>query len=148
MSNQSRDTLQNFAERYRLKVKRDECGDLFIPGRLGQIYEYGSGRLAVLFLSDSKRQWNAVRKKLAAAGFQILQDAETEGSAIFDRAHDRQCNLAIQVIRAKKRRVVSAAQREQLRAAREKTAVSRNRESVWARRGSGADFPSRALRTT
>ena len=132
-------TLRSFAELYRLKLSRDECGDLYIPGRCGQLYEYAPGRLAVLFLGATPRQWNAARKKLEAAGFEITHDADTEGIALFDPTDAEQCRVAIQVVKAKPRRVLSPAQHEQLQAATAKAVVSRNRKTVRASEVSGAD---------
>ena len=139
-------TLLKFGERDRLKVRRD-YRDLFIPGKFGQVYGYESGRLAILFLGRSKRHWHAARKKLVAAGFQTMQDADTEGSALFDPGNTEQCRVAIRVIRAKSRRIPSAAQLEHLRVAREKAALSRNRKKVCARGGLGEDFESPATGT-
>ena len=140
-------TLREFAERYRLKLRRDECGGLFVSGKRGQVYEYGPGQLAAMFLSDSRRQWSAARKKLAESGFRIMQDAATEGSALFDPDNTDQCRMAIRVIRAKPRRILSAAQQEHLQAAREKAAVSRNRQKVYARGGFSENFESPATGT-
>ena len=81
-------SLKQFAERYRLKLRRDECGDFDMVGKCGQVYVYAPGRLAILFLGNTKRQWHAAKKKLAAAGFELMQDCDTEGSASFDPADD------------------------------------------------------------
>ncbi len=140
-------TLLEFAERDRLKVRRDEYKDLFIPGKFGQVYEYESGRLAILFLGRSKRQWHAARKRLVAAGFQTMQDADTEGSALFDPDNTEQCRVAIRVLRVKPRRIPSATQLEHLLVAREKAARSRNRKKVSARGGLEEDFESRGTGT-
>ena len=134
----SEKTLKQFAERHRLKLRRDECCDYFVGGRCGQVYEYAPGRLAILFLGDTKRQWRWAKKKLTAAGFGLMQDVDTEGTANFDPADDEQCRVAIQVVRIKKRRVMSPAGLANLQAAREKAA--RNRQSHCNRGGSGADF--------
>ena len=140
-------TIREFAEHQHLKLRQDECGDLFIPGKFGQVFQYDSDRLAVMFLGSTKRKWNAFRRKLEAAAFEVMQDVGTEGSALFDPSNPKQCRIAIRIIRAKPRRILSAAQREQLRAARKKAAVSRNRESVWARGGFSENFESPATGT-
>ena len=148
MRNMSDLSLKQFAERCRLKLRRDECGDYFVGGKLGQVYEYNPERLAVLLLGDSKRQWHEAKKKLAAAGFELLQDCDTEGTASFDPADDEQGRVAIQVIRAKRRRVLTPAQRAQLRAATEKAALARNRQNHRARGVSGGDFEPLEPQTT
>ncbi len=141
-------SLKQFAERYRLKLRRDEYGDYFVGGKSGQVYEHVPGRLAVLLLGGTKRQWHATKKKLTAAGFQLMQDCDTEGTASFDPADDDQCRVAIQVVKAKPRRVLTPAQRAQLRAATEKAALARNRRNHRARGVSGADFEPLDPQTT
>ncbi len=130
--------LKQFSDRHRLELRRDECGDYFVGGKSGQVYEYNPERLAVLFLGDSKRQWNAAKKKLAAAGFKLMQAADTEGTATFDPTDADQCRVAMQVIRAKRRRVMSPAGLAQLQTAREKAA--RHRQNDCNRGVSEADL--------
>jgi len=69
--------------------------------------------------SGGKRRWSCARAKLQEAGFVILQDGDTEGSASFSRDNPAQAKLAIKMVGAKKKRAVSQAQREQLIKARE-----------------------------
>ena len=129
--------LKQFADRYRLKLRRDEYRDYFVGGKRGQVYEYAPGRLAVLFLGNTKRQWHAAKKKLAAAGFELMQDCDTEGTASFDLTDAEQCQVAIRVVKAKTRRVMSPAGLANLQAAREKAA--RNRQNHCNRGVSGVD---------
>jgi hypothetical protein len=103
-----------FAEKYRLRTKRDECGELIIPGGLGQIYEYGPGQLGCMVLGKSACYWNAARRKLVAAGFQVIQDGDTEGTGLFDPEDANQVKVATQVVRAKRKRVLSKSQRAAL----------------------------------
>ncbi len=137
--------LKQFADRHRLKLRLDECGDDFVGGKCGQVYVYNPERLAILFMGDTKRQWHAAKKKLVTAGLGLMQDADTEGTASFDPADAEQCRAAIQVIRAKRRRVMSPAGLAQLQTAREKAA--RNRQNHCNRGVSGADFEPLDTRT-
>ncbi len=130
-------SLKQFSENHRLKLRRDEYLDYFVGGKRGQIYEHAPDRLAILFLGNTKRQWHAAKKKLAAAGFELLQDADTEGTASFDLADAEQCQVAIRVVKAKTRRVMSPAGLAHLHAAREKAA--RNRQNHCNRGVSGVD---------
>ena len=41
--------LKSFADRHRLKISRNECGETIIPGKRGQIYEYNEEMLGVMF---------------------------------------------------------------------------------------------------
>lgn len=114
--------IKTFAEQHRLKVTRDECGDPTIRGKLGQIYEYGSGRLAVVVMANTARYWNAARHRLMTAGCKIIQDGDSEGGALLPNDNPEQARLAIRLIRAKQRRRLSA---EQLAVLRELAARAR-----------------------
>jgi hypothetical protein len=57
-------TLTAFAERYRLRTKRDGCGDLIAPGRFGHLYEHGAG-LVGLVLEDTRNGQSRGRSLLA-----------------------------------------------------------------------------------
>jgi hypothetical protein len=103
-----------FAEKYGLKAKRDECGEHIIPGRLGQIYEYGAGRFGCMVMASSARHWNTARRKLGTAGCQVIQNGDTEGTALFDPQDNSQVKVAIGLVGAKQRRRVSEAQRAAL----------------------------------
>jgi hypothetical protein len=103
-----------FAEKYRLKTKRDECGERIMPGRVGQIYEYGAGRFGCMVMASSARYWNAARRKLVTAGCQVIQNGDTEGTALFDPEDANQVKVATQVVRAKRKRVLSESQRAAL----------------------------------
>jgi hypothetical protein len=114
-------TITQFAEQYRLRVRKDECGNKIIPGKAGQIYYYGRGEMGLIYMSEppSVGKWNNRRKAMESAGFRILQDGDAEGSAIFDGNDSKQVRLAMQIVRAKTIRVVSDAQRSALESARE-----------------------------
>lgn len=106
--------IRLFAERYRLKAKKDECGDPIIPGRLGQIYEYGPEKFGCMVLAGSSRVWSAARRKLVVAGCQVIQNGDTEGTALFDPQDAVQARMEVQIIRAKRKRVLCEAQKAAL----------------------------------
>ena len=118
------DQLRQTADVYRLRVKRDECGDPFIPGRRGKLYVYDESLLAVLFASSSKIAWSRTRRKLLGAGFALIQDGDTEGTASFDPLKPEQATLAIKVAGVKSRRRVSPETRARL------ACLSKSRRSI------------------
>lgn len=93
-----------FAEKLRLKVKRDEAGDPIIPGKRGHIYEHDAETLGVLLEYPTARRWNWARRKLEAAAFTIWQDGDTEGTALFDPNNQVQAKLALQLVGIKRKR--------------------------------------------
>jgi len=116
--------LQKFAEKYCLKVKCDDCGEKIMPGRTGQIYEFGEV-LAVLFMPDPRgkgkpttRKWSKQKRALIAAGCEIVQDGDGEGAAIFNPLDEKQSALAIRIAGCRRKRVASAAQLASLASAR------------------------------
>jgi hypothetical protein len=103
-------TISEFAARHRVKVRRDECFDLIIFGRYGHIYEWGQGRLGVMYMAadTTAHKWLGRRRAMVNAGFQVTQDAETDGCALFDP--QPQARLAMQVAGIKPIRRCSKAQ--------------------------------------
>jgi hypothetical protein len=62
-------TLREFATKHLLRMKKDDCGDLNILGRRGDIYEYGSGLFAATILrAPNGKHWNKYREAAKATG--------------------------------------------------------------------------------
>jgi len=108
------DPIQAFATRNRLKTRVDDDGTRIIPGKYGHIFEYDTGQLAVMVIPDPPRKnyWTFSRTKLLEAGFVLLQNGDSEGSALFSPDDAEQTKLAIQVSGVKRKRRVSPRQRE------------------------------------
>jgi hypothetical protein len=107
-------TIREFAEQYRCRLKRDGCGEQIIPGKVGQIYDYGSGRFGALFMPSGKPRpnlWGRVRRKLMAAGFQLLQNGDAEGCLLFDPSDQRKIQLALKLVGARRKRVLTPERR-------------------------------------
>ena len=62
----------------------------------------------------TSRRWSYAKKKLAAAHFTIRQDADMEGTALFDPANRAQARLALKLAGVRRKRAVSAAERQRL----------------------------------
>jgi len=108
-------SIQEFAEKNRLKYRLDGCGDRIVFGRCGHIGDgYKDGKLGVFVSLPTRRRWNFVRRKLLAPGFVIRQDADTEGVALFDPEDKKQVRLAQSVARIKTRRKPTPEQVAQL----------------------------------
>ncbi|SRR5713101_1221267 len=107
-------TIEQFAEKYHARTRKDECGDTYIPGtpwpdeHYGhQIYEHSNGRFAVLLMfpvegheaggPGKSAKWSHARKKLINAGFTVKQDGDAEGVALFDPEHKVQARLALKL---------------------------------------------------
>lgn len=130
-------TIQEFADRYKLKIRRDGCGDPLIRGNrkasdmpprpeyFNHIYDHGDGQhLGVCLLAGRalKAAWD--RKAMVAAGFVLRQKAHSESTALFDPANRAQARLAIKLVGAHKKRKVAPPTLAQ-KAARERFSVGR-----------------------
>lgn len=100
-------TVEAFAEQHRLRLRRNDCGEHFIPCRRGQILDYGDGRFGVMILNDSPRVWGNARRSMEAAHFEILQDGEEEGVGLFDPTNARQVKVAFKVAKPCRRKNLS-----------------------------------------
>ena len=109
--------LEAFAARYRLHVRRDECGDPIIPGRRGQSHLYiAAGELCLMVLDGPVAQrsaWKAVGGKLWLGD--ISPHSKT-GRRVQDvwikNIPPEHAKLAIRMARVKTKRVMSEAQRQ------------------------------------
>jgi hypothetical protein len=104
------EAVRAFSEKYRTRTRRDQCGELVIPGKRGHVFEYGANRFGVILMLATKKRWNFLKRKLVAAGLQLKQEADTEGALIFDPANDAQVRIALEVIHVRFRRSLSPAQ--------------------------------------
>ena len=98
-------SLNNFAATHHLRLKRDQCGDTFIPGTSGHIFDgYNSG-LGVYVSPCSVRGWTFARRAMESAGMTIRQNGDDEGIAVFDPTNAEQARLAIRLTHARVRRM-------------------------------------------
>ena len=112
--------IQQFAEKYKLKISRDECGDSIIRGKRGHLYVEG-GEICAMFTDASPMN----RSRLETLGGRVWQGDISRG-ANGRRVQDAWVRgispdafkLAIRLVGAKPRRVLSPAQREALEKAR------------------------------
>lgn len=102
--------VEDFASKHRLRVRRAEDGEQIIPGKFGHIYQHDAETLGLMFMPTGPRRWPRARRKLEAAGFTIWQDADHEGSALFDPTSKTQARLALKVVGAKRKRTLTAEQ--------------------------------------
>ncbi len=129
-------TIEEFAEKHRIRIRLDSCGDKIIPGRLtakdmpkrmeyrSHIYDNGGGRLGVCLMFATARRSSNPKKILTAQGFTFGQVGDSELTALFDPDNEAQSKAALAVCRIKRIRILSEAQRLAL----QKINPSRNRE--------------------
>jgi hypothetical protein len=64
-------------------LRRDECGDWAINGRLGHIFSNGAAFLLYVTTKESARRWNNVKHRLDFC--RVVQDGDDEGCLQLDR---------------------------------------------------------------
>ena len=109
-------------------------------GRFGHLYEHGDERLGVMFLNLTPRRWNSIRRRWKAVGCEIWQDADGEGSALFDPLNPAQVKTVLKLAGVRPRRTASPKQREQL--ARMRATALQNRWNHLGEGRSEANFQS------
>lgn len=105
-------TIESFAAKHKLQIKTDEEGETIVRARHGQIYDYGSGKLGVMFLLTSVGAWNNRRRECEHAGMAIRQDGDTEGTLLFDPENAVQSKTAIKAVGAYRKVNLSPEQRQ------------------------------------
>src|SRR5215469_3819092 len=98
---------------------------LIVPGKHGHIYQHDAQGLAVLVmpLQLRARFWNLTRRRLTSLGFELIQDGDCEGAAIFAPCNPEQARAAIKAAGIKRKRRISPAQV--------------NRQLTWLRASAG-----------
>jgi hypothetical protein len=106
-------TIEKFADMFRLRVVRDECGDKIIPGKRGHLY-FARGALCLMVLDGAvanRRRWEALGGRIwigdvspDAIGRRV-QDVKIQGIP------SENAIAAIKMVRARQKRVLSAEQR-------------------------------------
>ena len=97
--------IQQFAEQYRVRVRRDNCGEEIIPGRprnatrhedRRHIFQHSDdGKFGVCLLLTSARAFGNAARRLLALGFTPGETGDTEGILLFDPANSEQAKAAI-----------------------------------------------------
>lgn len=93
--------IKTFAAKHNLKTKTDACGDTIIPGKHGQLYDHedhedheDGERFAVIH-STTPRKWGFTRTECLAAGMELHQDGDNEGTLLFDPNNLQHVKVAI-----------------------------------------------------
>jgi hypothetical protein len=118
-------TLQDFADKYKLKVKRDSCDDPIIPGRVKgakrpedahHIFEgkFG-GQLLVYFNFPTVGRWNTVKKKLDQPGVFPLMICKYDGFMSFDALNEPLVKLILKLAKIRTKRQLSPEQKDAIR---------------------------------
>jgi len=103
------ETLKHFAESHNLSLKKDDCGDHFIPGASGHIFDgYAVGKLGVYVNGETPKAWTYARRKMEQAGMTIRQNGDVDGVAVFDPANGELARAAIKITGARVRRMAGS----------------------------------------
>lgn len=74
------------------------------------VFDYSNGQsFGLCLLLETTRKWESYKRRAVAAGFILRQDAETEGTLLFDPANKAQVRLAFKLAGIKPKRVSARA---------------------------------------
>ncbi len=102
-------TIITFAEKNRLRVRRDECGDPIVVGKLGQLYQHDDGLVGLVLMclnGDDPKLDNTLRARMRKAlreGLELHQCGDYESTFVFDCENRAQARLAIRLAGIKRR---------------------------------------------
>lgn len=109
--------IHKFAEKNRMKVTHDECGDAIIAGRQGQLYPYTESEMGVMFLPPKTKEdscgrwcpklWGNFKRAAALIGMALTQDGDSEGCLSFDPQSAEQVKLAVKIAKVRIRKKLS-----------------------------------------
>jgi hypothetical protein len=112
--------IQQFAEKYRLRVSRDDCGDRIIRGKRGHLY-VDDGTLCAMW-TDSPPMKQSRLETLGGSFWQGSIGRDAKGRRVQDAwvrgIRPEAYRLAIRMVGAKARRVMSPGQKAALEKAR------------------------------
>ena len=124
--------LDDFANKYRLKVRRAEDGETIIPAKLGHLYPHDSDRgifgLVLKVPADDSSLDNTLRarkRKAEREGFEVHQEGDFEAVLLFDASDSKKARLAIRLVGAKRKRTLTAEQRAAKVAILERARIAR-----------------------
>jgi hypothetical protein len=124
-------TINDLSEPYRVRVKKDSCGEVTAPGTYGHVFEHGPERFGI-FLQDHPparpsraKALLARRREALAAGFTPSQIGDCESALLFDPTIQAQVKLALKLVGTRKKRQISPEHLQKLMAATQKTRFSR-----------------------
>jgi hypothetical protein len=105
--------LEQFASEHKLRLIKDECGDLMVSAQLGHIYEHGPGVFGAV-LSESDQYSNKIllarRRQLVKAGLTLHQVGVAESILLFDPTGATLSKTVIRAVGAHKKRKQTAGQ--------------------------------------
>ena len=103
-------TIITFAEKNRLRLRRDECGDPIVVGKLGQLYQHDDGLVGLALMcpnGDDPRLDNTLRARMRKAlreGLELHQRGDYESSFLFDAENKQHAGVALRLIGCKRKR--------------------------------------------
>jgi hypothetical protein len=122
--------LQQFAEKYKLKIKKDTCGDEIILGKahkaLGakrpedhpHIY-YANKSIIAFLVFATKAKWTSAKKRLEVTNggpLDLVVNAEAEGLLKLNTDNTKLINLVLKLARIRVKRQLTEEQRNKLKA--------------------------------
>jgi hypothetical protein len=104
---ESSGSIERIASLYRLRLKRDCCGDWTVAGKYGHIFVIAPGRLGIVLESQSTDErfdytLRSRKRRAIAASFVLRQEGDFESILSFDQSDELQARFAVRLIQARR----------------------------------------------
>ena len=102
--------IAQFAEKHRLRVKRDPCGDQIAVGKTGHLFQFDENLMGLALISpngDDPKLDNTLRSRTRKAlldGMELHQGGDYESIFLFSPENRQHARLAIRLASIKRRR--------------------------------------------
>ena len=116
-------TIQTFAVTYRVRIKCDECGDQIIPGKRGHLYFDGS-ELCLMVIDGqpaNRSRWAALVGKVWMGDISTNAEGRRAQDVWIRNIPLENAAAAIKMVRIRRKRILSAREKEQREMARLKS---------------------------
>ena len=124
--------IKAFADKYRVRVRKDECGEMIIPGKRGHVYVHsypGTGVYGAIYERDTPTAKGFGIKPLLTlvleGSLTLKGEGDIEAIFLFDPERLDVVEVLLKVLRVSRRRIPSPELLERLRQMRD-----RNRSKV------------------
>jgi hypothetical protein len=116
-------TLQEFADKYKVKIKKDSCDDSIIPGKLKgaqrvednhHVFE-AQGKFSVYLNMPTTGRWSGATKRLLAAGAYRQMTGRMDGYLGFDPDDEPLVKLVLKTAKIRVRRQLTEEQKANIR---------------------------------
>lgn len=101
-------TIEELAEKNRVRTAKDDCGDVVITAKLGNMFMHSDKIVGAMFIPDNvNKGWTARRKEWLKAGATVIQNGDNEGTVIFPADRKDLIKMSFKLLKVYRKRIVT-----------------------------------------